>query len=60
MRRAIDVLHLDRDGRVLRMKSEIAPGKVSWVPGSRHVVELAAGAVRRRGIEKGQLLRFQS
>lgn len=45
MRFPIDVLYLDRAGRVLRVDHALAPGRVgSPCPGCGAVVELAAGA----------------
>jgi uncharacterized membrane protein (UPF0127 family) len=42
---AIDVLHLDKHGRVKRVLANMKPGRVGpWVPGGASVLELPAGA----------------
>jgi uncharacterized protein len=42
---AIDVLHLDRQNRVMRVIRNMAPGRIGpWVPGGASVLELPAGA----------------
>jgi len=51
MRFAIDVIFLDRSGRVLRVVERLAPWRIAWT-----VIELAAGSVRRLGIVRGSLL----
>ncbi len=56
MRFAIDVIFLDRSGRVLRVVERLAPWRIAWTPGARTVIELAAGSVRRLGIVRGSLL----
>jgi uncharacterized membrane protein (UPF0127 family) len=41
---AIDVLHLDKHGRVKRILRDMKPGRIGpWVPGSASVLELPAG-----------------
>ena len=45
MKAAIDVLFVDRDGRVLRIARSMQPWRVSrWVARTRAIVELSAGA----------------
>lgn len=55
---AIDVVHLADDGRVLCIRPELAPGRVSAVRRGGHVVELMAGAARRLELRDGVHLRF--
>ena len=53
MRFAIDVAHLDRDGRVLHVAT-LAPGRLGrFVPRSRAVLEAAAGRFASWGVEPG-------
>lgn len=54
MRFSIDVLHLDRAGRVLHIVAPLAPGRCGpFVRGSRTVVELPAGTVAPSGTAVG-------
>jgi uncharacterized membrane protein (UPF0127 family) len=39
----IDVLFLDREGRVLRVARRVAPGRVLWCRGAAAVLEIPAG-----------------
>jgi uncharacterized protein len=60
MRVAIDVVFLDREGTVIRLVSPAQP----WCPwigarGACNVLELAAGACARIGIEPGMRLELQ-
>jgi len=59
MRYPIDILFLDRDGRVLQKVDELKPNRwhKSTVP-SASVLELVAGEARLMGIEEGDLLRI--
>lgn len=55
---AIDVVHLDREGRVLRVRAGLSPFSYSGLARSGHVLELNGGAAQRAGIGAGQVLRF--
>jgi uncharacterized membrane protein (UPF0127 family) len=47
----IDVLHLDKHGRVKRLLRNMVPGRIGpWVPGGASVLELPAGAARATSI----------
>ena len=46
MRFAIDVMFVDRDGRVRRIVRELVPWRAVWCARAHAVVELAAGALR--------------
>ncbi|MFI6339765.1 DUF192 domain-containing protein [Streptomyces sp. NPDC050535] len=53
MRFAIDVAHLDRDFRVLAVRT-MRPGRVGLPrPRARHVLEAEAGVMERWGIRRG-------
>lgn len=54
----IDVLHLSQEGRVLRVRAALVPGRIALVLGSAHVIELRAGAAQRLGLHAGMTLRF--
>ncbi len=53
MRYAIDVVFLDRHGRVLRVAGDVRPWRMRIQPGAQSVVELQAGLARRHGIAEG-------
>jgi hypothetical protein len=54
MKFAIDIVFLDQRGRVKAINRELKPWRVSaMVFGARRAIELAAGAVARRGLELG-------
>lgn len=55
MRQAIDIVFLDREGRVLRILPALAPWRLSpWVRGGHAVLELPAGGAR--GLAEGDRL----
>lgn len=59
MRTAIDVVFLNADRRVIRIYSELPPGRVIlWVPGAQSALEVPAGAVRSSETGVGDILRF--
>jgi uncharacterized protein len=56
MRFAIDVVFLDRDLKVLSVRSELRPWRMARQRGARAVLELRAGEAERRGIAPGDRL----
>jgi len=57
MRMPIDVLHLDRDGRVCRVVPNLRPWRLGpLVPSSRTVVELPEGTLVRSGTAVGDVI----
>jgi uncharacterized membrane protein (UPF0127 family) len=60
MRIPLDVCHVSREGRVLRVLHEIKPWRVGpYVRGSTWVLELPAGTARRTGIQEGDMLAIE-
>lgn len=56
---AIDAVFIDRSGKVLFVQENMKPGKISpYVPHTREVLELNAGAARQNGICAGCSLTF--
>ena len=55
MRFAIDVAFVARDGRVLKVRRAMRPWRMSAAWGGFAVVELAAGALDRAGVQPGDL-----
>ena len=58
MRFAIDIVHLDRAGQVLRIRANTRPASMSWARRGCCVIETGAGAAARAKLEIGQTLRF--
>jgi uncharacterized protein len=58
MRFPIDAVFLDRDLVVLRAVSDVGAWRVAGCRRARAVLELAAGEIRRRGIQPGDRLQF--
>ncbi|MDP8907754.1 MAG: DUF192 domain-containing protein [Chloroflexota bacterium] len=58
MRFAIDVVFLDREGRVVDVRSVVRPWRAARKRGAKTVLELRSGEARRRGIEVGDVLRL--
>jgi uncharacterized membrane protein (UPF0127 family) len=56
MRFAIDVVFVDRDGRALRMVSDLAPWRMAAARRAHAVIELPAGSLRTRDIRVGDEL----
>ncbi|MGH2920237.1 MAG: DUF192 domain-containing protein [Solirubrobacteraceae bacterium] len=58
MRFPIDAVFLDREQRVLDVRSAIRPWRTARRRGARAVLELRAGEASRRGIAIGDVLRI--
>jgi uncharacterized protein len=56
MRFPIDVVFLDRDGRVLRIAEALRPWRSAGARGARSVLELRVGECARRGLAAGDVL----
>lgn len=60
MRFAIDVLYVDRSGRVVKAVSELKPFRVSGVlHGARSVIELPSGTIADSDTAPGDQLTFE-
>jgi uncharacterized membrane protein (UPF0127 family) len=56
MKFPIDVAFLARDGRVLKVRSAVAPWRITASLRAHAVIELAAGMLRRTGTARGHRL----
>lgn len=56
MRFPIDVVFLDREGRVVDVRSDVRPWRMARKRGAKAVLELRAGEARRRGVAVGDVL----
>jgi uncharacterized membrane protein (UPF0127 family) len=56
MRFAIDVLFVSKDGRVLKVRSNVRPGRIAAALRGFAVVELPVGAIERSGTRSGDQL----
>ena len=59
MRYAIDVVFLDREGRVLKVCPALKPLRMAMARGARQVIELAAGEASRLGLLPKRVVRWQ-
>lgn len=59
MRFAIDAVFLDRDLRVVEVRSALPAWRMARKRGAKAVLELRAGEARRRGIEVGDVLAIE-
>jgi uncharacterized membrane protein (UPF0127 family) len=60
MRFAIDIVFLDRRGRVIKVNRNLKPWRVSsMVFGARSALELAAGAADTSSTQAGDQIRFE-
>ena len=55
----MDAVFLDKELRVRKIVPDIKPFRVAWAPGSRRVLELAAGEAARVEITEGSRLSWQ-
>ena len=56
MRFPIDAVFLDRDGSVLKVRSNLRPWRVAGARGAHATLELPAGEAERTGIGRGDRL----
>ncbi len=60
MRYPIDVVFVDRAGRITRTVSKLRPWRiVAWARGARDCIELRAGAIDESGTVAGDQLAFE-
>jgi len=59
MRFAIDVLFVAKDGRVLKARKNVRPGRIAASLRAFAVVELPVGAIERSGTRAGDVLEVQ-
>jgi uncharacterized protein len=58
MQFAIDLVYLDRDRRVLKVRTDVPPWRLSACFSAHSVLELASGAIRGSGTKPGDMLEF--
>ncbi|MDD4955736.1 MAG: DUF192 domain-containing protein, partial [Candidatus Omnitrophica bacterium] len=58
MRFAIDVLYLDKDNKVLKVKHSLKPWRMSSCMAAKATIELPAGKARETSTEAGDTLEF--
>lgn len=58
MRFPIDAVFLDRELRVLDVRSDLRPWRMAARRGAKAVLELSAGEAQRRGVRVGDVLRI--
>jgi len=60
MRFAIDLVYLDRKHRVRKLRSNVAPWRLSACLSAHSVIELPAGTIRDTQTQRGDTLEFAS
>jgi uncharacterized protein len=60
MRFAIDLVYLDRDRRVQKVRNDVPPWRLSVCFSAHSVLELASGSIRRTGTKPGDQLQFST
>ncbi len=58
MRFDLDVVFIDRRGKVLRIVQGLSAGRFAACSGASSVIEMSAGAAGRQGIVQGDLLKM--
>jgi hypothetical protein len=56
----IDLIFVNRDRRIVRLRSDVVPWRLSACFSAVSVLEVAAGSIRASGTERGDLLDFSS
>lgn len=59
MRFPIDLVYLDRQKRVRKVRSAVGPGRISFCLTAQSVIELPAGAVRETQTQPGDILMIE-
>jgi uncharacterized membrane protein (UPF0127 family) len=59
MQFAIDVIYVARDGRVMKLRPAMVPGRVSFALGAFATIEMAAGAIERADLRPGDMLELR-
>jgi uncharacterized membrane protein (UPF0127 family) len=60
MRFPIDLVYLDRDKRVKKIRSAVPPLRISACLSAHSVLELASGSIRSTGTQPGDILEFSA
>lgn len=60
MRAAIDLVYLGDQGEIKKIVAAVPPWRMSFGPGARATLELAAGSASRCGLRIGQHLHWKS
>lgn len=56
----IDLIYLSREGRIVKLKSDVAPWRLSACLSAGSVLEVSAGSILASRSEKGDLVEFSS
>lgn len=60
MQFAIDLVYLDREYRIRKIRKNVRPWRLSACLSAHSVIELAAGAIRMNDAQLGDILEFSS
>lgn len=56
MKFVIDVIFTARSGRIIRLRREMPPGRISGAFGAFATIEMVAGSIERAGLTVGQVI----
>jgi uncharacterized membrane protein (UPF0127 family) len=58
MQFSIDLIYLDRDNRIRKLRADVAPWRLSACLSAHSILELPAGTIRDSRTERGDMLEF--
>lgn len=59
MRFAIDVIYAGRDGRIIKIRHAMPPGRISAAFSAFATIEMAAGSAKAADIQAGDVLELR-
>jgi uncharacterized membrane protein (UPF0127 family) len=60
MKFPLDLIYLDRNRRVVKVRGHVRPGRISGTLRAHSVIELPSGAIAASETERGDILEFES
>ncbi|UWZ83081.1 DUF192 domain-containing protein [Occallatibacter riparius] len=60
MKFSLDLIYLDRKRRVVKVRGDVRPGRISGAFRSHSVIELPTGAIAASQTQRGDILEFDS
>jgi uncharacterized membrane protein (UPF0127 family) len=60
MKFSLDLIYLDRNRRVVKVRGDVRPGRISGAIRAHSVIELPSGAIAASQTQRGDMLEFDS
>lgn len=60
MKFSLDLIYLDRNRRVVKVRGDVRPGRISGTLRAHSVIELPSGAITASQTQRGDILEFDS